>query len=461
MIAQPTHSITRRRACAATAVAMAAGWVEAPAATTLEPRAVHWRNWSGLQQAEPIALDTPANEAQLASLMAASREPVRAVGSGHSFAALVPTDGRIVALDRLSGVVSVDPAAMTVTVLAGTRLAVLAQALDAKGLALRNLPDIDVQTLAGAIATGTHGTGASLPALHDDVLAMRLVTADGRIVELDARRDAGALAAARVALGSLGIATQVTLRVVPAYALQRRIWLRPIEALLAEAPTLAAQYRHFELFLLPFTGYGAAVAHDVYAGSDYVLPKPADDKVLADLKHLRDWLGRFPTLRRWTAQRLIDPQQTEQARHRAHRLLATARTQRFNETEWHVPAERGIAALQQVLAAIERHDEAYFPVEFRWVRGDSAWLSPFYGRDSCSIAVHAAAGEAHDYIVREAAQVCRAVGGRPHWGKLHELGATELRSMYPRWDDFMQLRRQFDPQGRFLNVHLKKLFGIA
>lgn len=458
--------LTRRRVCASAAASVFAGWVAAAAAQTPAPpprpaAPQRWRNWSGLQQATPAAIATPGSEAELQALLQAARGEVRAVGSGHSFSALVPTPGTLVSLDRLSGLVTVDKAAGTATVRAGTRLAVLAQALDAQGLALRNLPDITMQTLAGALATGTHGTGATLPALHADVLALRLVGADGRLVELDERREPQALAAARVSLGSLGIATQYTLRVVPAYALERKVWLQPVERLLEQAPSLAASYRHFEVFVLPFTGYAAAVAHSPYAGSDVVVPEPADEQVLADLKRLRDWLGRFPALRTWAAQRLIDPQQTEHARDRAYRLLSTTRSVRFNETEWHVPAERGIACLRAVIAEIERHDDAFFPIELRWVRRDDAWLSPFHGRDSCSIAIHAAADEDHTAIVREGSRIGRAHGGRPHWGKLHELGASELAALYPRWADFGRVRREFDPQGRFLNAHLRRVFGLA
>ncbi|MBG6081070.1 FAD-linked oxidoreductase [Rubrivivax gelatinosus] len=456
---------TRRQVCASAAATVVAGWVAAAAAQTPTPArpatAPRWRNWSGLQQATPAAIATPGSETELQALLRAARGELRAVGSGHSFSALVPTPGTLVSLDRLSGLVSVDKAAGTATVRAGTRLAVLAQALDAQGLALRNLPDITMQTLAGALATGTHGTGATLPALHADVLALRLVGADGRLVELDERRDPQALAAARVSLGSLGVATQYTLRVVPAYALERKVWLRPVDRLLEEAPALAASYRHFELFVLPFTGYAAAVAHSPYAGSDVVTPRPADDTVLADLKRLRDWLGRFPVLRSWAAQRLIDPQQTEHARDRGYRLLSTTRSVRFNETEWHLPAERGLDGLRAVIAEIERHHDAFFPIEMRWVRRDEAWLSPFHGRDTCSIAIHAAADEEHETIVREGSRICLSHGGRPHWGKLHTLGATELAALYPRWADFGRVRREFDPQGRFLNAHLRQVFGLA
>uniref|UniRef100_UPI002FC5B4B2 D-arabinono-1,4-lactone oxidase n=1 Tax=Ramlibacter sp. TaxID=1917967 RepID=UPI002FC5B4B2 len=420
-----------------------------------------WQNWSGVQRAQPRARPMPANEAELATLLARSSGEVRVAGSGHSFSALVPTPGTLVSLDRMSGIARIDKAAMTATVHAGTRLGHLARLLDAEGLALPNLPDIDAQTIAGAIATGTHGTGATLPAVHDGVVGARLVTPAGQVVELGGPRDADALAAVRVSLGSLGVVSQLTLRVVPAFNLRRKVWLQPVDDLLREAPALAARHRHFEMFVLPFTGYAAGVMHEVYEGDSPLLPNSAEDATLADLRRLRDWLGRFPALRTWAAQRFIDPHQTEEARERAHRLLSTVRSSRFNETEWHVPAENGIACLRQVIDAIQQHNEAFYPIEFRWVRGDGAWLSPFHGRDSCSIALHAAAGEAYDYIVQIGARICQAHGGRPHWGKMHPLAAPALAPLYPRWRDFLALRQSFDPQGRMLNAHLRSLFGLA
>lgn len=466
--------VTRRRALATSASAVVAGLLAqpllagsahaqaAPAASAApSPAPPPWQNWSGVQRAQPSARPMPASEAELAALLARTRGEVRVAGAGHSFSALVPTPGTLVSLDKLSGIVRIDRTAMTATVHAGTRLGTLARALDAEGLALPNLPDIDAQTLAGAIATGTHGTGAQLPAVHDGVVGARLVRPDGQVVELAGPRDADALAAVRVSLGALGVVSQITLRVAPAFNLRRKVWLQPIDDLLRDAPALAAKHRHFEMFVLPFTGYAAGVAHDVYEGSDMLLPSSAEDTMLADLRRLRDWLGRFPALRTWAAQRFIDPQQTEEARERAHRLLSTVRSSRFNETEWHVPAENGIACLRQVIDAIHQHNEAFYPIEFRWVRGDGAWLSPFHGRDSCSIALHAAAGEAYDYIVQIGAGVCQAHGGRPHWGKMHPLASPALAPLYPRWREFLALRQSFDPQGRMLNAHLRSLFGMA
>jgi len=459
-----TICLPRRSFVVASAATLLAGLLEPVSAAAPEAEGAAgptWQNWSGLLHARPSAIATPANEAELQALMVRSHGEIRPMGSAHSSAALVPTSGTIVATDRMSGLVSVDRQAMTVTAHAGTRLGTLTRLLDAQGLALRNLPDIDTQTLAGAISTGTHGTGAKLPGLHADLVGMRIVTPDGRIVALDERQNAEMLPAARVALGSLGLLSQVTLRVVPAYNLERRVWLIPINELMEKAPSLAAKHRHFGFFYLPFTGFAAAITQDIYTGSDLVSPPTADNEVLADLRRMRDWLGHFPQMRRWLAEKLLSRYEPELERERSYRLLAQDRPNRFNETEWHVPVQRSMDCLRKVITTLERRNEVFWPMEIRFIAGDDAWLSPFYQQDSCSIAVQAASGEPHDYLVTDFTPIFRAHGGRPHWGKLHTLNATELASAYPRWADFQRVRRHFDPQGRMLNEHLRKVFGIT
>jgi FAD-linked oxidoreductase len=428
---------------------------------TKAPPFVTWKNWSEIQQCQAQSLATPGDEQALATLLRTARGGVRCVGAGHSFTALVPTDGTIVSLERMSGVLSHDKTALTATLRAGTRLGMLSRQLDSAGLALRNLPDIDLQSLAGAISTATHGTGAGLQALHADVMSMRLVTAQGEVVEIDQARDPDMMAAARVSLGSLGVISQVTMRVVPAHNLRRKVWLKPVEEMLAQAADLAAQHRHFEFYYLPFTGYAAAITHDEYSGNDLLMPPSQDEDMLRDLRRLRDWLGRFPDFRRWSAGKLIDPSLTEEARNRSWRLLSNSRPTRFNESECHVPRENGLACVREVIKALERRNEVFFPMEFRFVKGDDAWLSPFYQRDSCSIAVHAAHGENYDYLLADIGPIFRKYGGRPHWGKLHRYTNAELAGLYPRWNDFQAIRSQLDPQGRMLNPYLRTLFGVA
>ena len=204
----------------AAATGLLAGRVQA---APLQPRAFRWKNWSEVQQCQAQSLATPADEQALADLLRNAGGTVRCVGAGHSFTPLVPTNGTIVSLERMSGVLSHDKAAMTATLRAGTRLAAISRQLDGVGLALRNLPDIDMQSLAGAISTGTHGTGANLQAMHADVMALRLVTPQGEIVEWDQERHPEQMAAARVSLGSLGVITQATIRVVPSFSLHRKV----------------------------------------------------------------------------------------------------------------------------------------------------------------------------------------------------------------------------------------------
>ncbi|CAM3846267.1 D-arabinono-1,4-lactone oxidase [Roseateles saccharophilus] len=420
-----------------------------------------WQNWSGSARCQPSQWLLPADEAELARLLPRSTGPLRCVGAGHSFTALVPTPGSLVALDRLSGLVAVDKARGLVRVRAGTRLGQLARLLDAEGLALHNQPDIDVQSLAGALATGTHGTGAELPALHAHVRGLRLVTPAGEVLEITAERDADLLAAAQVSLGALGVVSEFTLAVRPRYMLRRRVWVAPTEELLAQAPELARSHRHFEMFVLPFTGYGAAITHAEVAPGAAEPLHTDDEDLLADLRKLRDWLGRWPELRRWTAAQLVRRAHPEAAQDWSWRLLSTVRPTRFNESEYHLPREQGVACLREIVQTLERRNEVFFPIEFRYVKGDGAWLSPFHGRDSCSVACHAAQGEAHDYLIGELGPVFRHHGGRPHWGKLHDLAAPQLAALYPRFADFQALRRRLDPQDRLLNVHLAQLFGAA
>ena len=429
--------------------------------TSASSSGVSWQNWSGIQQCKPHSLATPTDEAAVSALMRSGTAPLRCVGAGHSFSPVVPTTGTLISLDRMSGVLAHDKTGLTATMRAGSRLALVSRQLDSAGLALRNLPDIDLQSLAGAISTGTHGTGVNLPAMHADVTALRLVTPTGDVIECDEANNKDLLAAARVSLGSLGVITQVTMRVVPAHNLRRKVWLKPIEEMLAQATELARTHRHFEFYYLPFTGYAAAITHDEYAGTDVLTPPSQDEDMLRDLRRLRDWLGSYPSVRRWSAGKLIDPSLTEEARNRSWRLLSNVRPTRFNETECHVPRENGIACVREVIQTLEKRNEVFFPLEFRFVKGDDAWLSPFYQRDSCSIAVHAAHGEPYDYLLSELGPVFRKHGGRPHWGKLHQYTAAELSALYPRWNDFQAIRRQLDPQGRMLNPHLRALFGAV
>jgi FAD-linked oxidoreductase len=323
-----------------------------------------------------------------------------------------------------------------------------------------NQPDVDTQSLGGALATGTHGTGVAYGAMHSEVTALKLLTVAGEQLSCSATQRPELLAAAQVSLGCLGVLTEVTLKVRPRHFLRRRAWVARNEELFEQAGDLARRHQHFEMFFLPHTGYGAAFVHDPVPATTVQHEEGADEDVLRDLQMLRDWLGRWPALRRRVAGWAVGRTPPEEAVDVSWRLLVNTRSTRFNETEGHVPREAGLACLREVLQALERRNDVFFPMEFRYVRGDNAWLSPFHGRDSCSIAVHALQGEPHDYLVREIGPVFRRHRARPHWGKLHDYKPEELAALYPRWRDFLALRRELDPQGRLLSPYMRRLLGL-
>lgn len=418
-----------------------------------------WRNWSGLQSCQPSGRLMPGTAAELATWLRGSSGPLRCVGSGHSFTGLVPTSGTLVSLDRLSGVAHHDTTRQQVTVRAGTRLAVLNSQLSDLGLALHNLPDINVQTLAGALSTATHGTGARLPALHHHLTGLRLMTVRGDLIHCSRDTRPELFAAARVSLGALGVITEFDLSVRPQYHLRKRVWTQPTDQLIEHADTLANQHRNFEFYVLPHTGMAAGITHDEVAPGTSTPRHDADEQALRDLQRLRDHLSGWPGLRRWLASRLIGEGEQEVAQDMGWKLLSSVRNTRFNETEFHVPRAQGLACLRKIVQALEKRPEVFFPLEFRYVQGDDAWLSPFQGRDSCSIAVHAMAGEEHRYLIDELGPIFRQHGGRPHWGKLHDLRSAELAVHYPRWKDFQDLRATLDPHGRLLNPYLAPWFG--
>lgn len=435
-----------------------------PLATVVQPQSElkprRWRNWSGIQSCTPANIISPDNDQALAQWLRSSTGELRCVGSGHSFTGMVPTPGTLLSLDRLTGIVRHDSATGQVTVRAGTRLAMLNRELATLGLALHNLPDINVQTLAGAFATGTHGTGIQLSALHAHLTGLRLLTPQGELIQCSREVRPDLFAAARVSLGALGVVTEVDLSVRPEYMLRKRVWTQSTDSLIEQAPALARQHRNFEFYVLPHTGMSAGISHDEVTASTPVQHLDKDDDALQHLKILRDTLSHWPSVRRWMAARFIGQGEHEVAVDQSWKLLSTVRNTRFNETEFHLPMEQAFTCLKQVIQCLERRPEVFFPIEFRFVKSDDAWLSPFYQRNSCSIAVHTLGNENYEYLLSEIGPILRKFGGRPHWGKLHNLRNKDLEELYPMWRSFKEVRAAIDPQGRMLNQHLRQLLEI-
>ena len=430
------------------------------AAQPAEARRLPWRNWSGLQECFPKARVAPASVAELQEILAEATGTLRPVGAGHSFSPLVPTDGTLISLARLSGLIHHDPESLQATLWAGTRLGDIGQPLEAAGQALENMPDVDEQALAGCLATATHGTGAGLGGMPTSVRALQLVTASGDIVDCDAERNPEIFRAALVSLGTLGVITQVRLQNVAPYSLRRETVWREFDEIVEIADAMADQHRNFEFYYIPFSGMGFTDVHDLTQEAAASTEKLDPNEGAEDLKLARDWLQRTPKLRELILGGYIRTLDSEVTIERSWKNYASERNVRFNEMEYHLPREHGLAALREVRDALEtQHHEVFFPIEFRYVRGDDIWMSPFHGRDSCSIAVHRYFDEDFRPYFKTIEPIFRKYHGRPHWGKLNTLTRDELRKLYPRWDDFNTIRRELDPQGRFLNTYLAALFG--
>lgn len=424
-------------------------------------RVIPWKNWSGAMSCAPAMRAAPANEAELAELLQTATGPIRAVGAGHSFSPLVPTDGTLLSLDRLSGIVSHDVSAGSATIRAGTRLGAMAAGLAERGLALDNMPDINKQTLAGAISTATHGTGADLPSLSGFVTGLRLVTASGEMIDCSPSRNREVFDAARVSLGALGIITRIEMQARPLYKLKRRTWVAPVEEMLEAAPELWAKHRNFEFYYVPYSGMAIGITNDETDEPETPEPENRDDEGLMQLKMLQDWLGWTPSGRRWMIQTIMGGMDPEERVDYAHKTLTAERNVRFNEMEYHLPRDAGPKALAEIIETMESNNvEVFFPIEFRTTAAESPWLSPFHARESCSIAIHRFHEADYEPYFSLIEPIFRKYEGRPHWGKINTLKTADFASLYPRWEDFLEVRAALDPHGKFLNPYLRDVFGI-
>lgn len=419
-----------------------------------------WRNWSGIEHAYPAQRLAPASEDELAALLRTAVAPVRPVGAGHSFTGLATTDGALVSFDAMTGLAGHDADARRATVWSGTRLSDLGPALAEIDQEMPNLPDINKQSLAGALATGTHGTGRLSPALHGGVASFRIALADGEIKTCSPRENAELYHAALVGLGAFGLVTQIELQNQALTRVLKRSWVADLEQTLESWPELQRAHRNIEFYAVPFTDMAVIISCD--PTDRPVLPRGPDEDTsgLMLLKGLRDWLGLAPQARRAAAGLAFGGAEPTEAVDEAWKMLSNERPVRFNEMEYHVPIEAQVPALREVIAAIEKHrSDVFFPIEARTVQQDEAWLSPFYRRDSGSIAVHTYYKDDHEFLYELVEPILRRYDGRPHWGKLHALRAADFASLYPRFAEAAALRREVDPNGLFMNAHLRKVFA--
>jgi L-gulono-1,4-lactone dehydrogenase len=403
---------------------------------------------------------------------AAAGLTVRALGSGHSFTPIGVCHGAVLDLSAWTGVVSSDVESGVVTVRSGTTIRALNVALDSLGLAMANLGDIDAQTITGALATGTHGTGAGLGGLATQVLGFELVLADGSVVSCSAAERPDLFMAARVGLGALGVVTTVTLQCGPAFSLAADERPVPLAEVLESFDSLAAENDHFEFYWFPY-GRKALVKRnnritDGDRGSVEVPPPMPPWRRFYEFELMENAAfgalcraGRamprlIPTLNRFSSAALSQRSYTAAS----HQVFVTPRRVRFVESEYAVPRESVLDVLGELRSAVPLlSSPVMFPVEVRVAAADDIWLSTAYDRASAYIAIHQYVGLPYQEYFDTFESIVASVGGRPHWGKMHSLDAERLRELYPRFEDFRRVRAEVDPEGRFANPYLTRVLG--
>jgi FAD-linked oxidoreductase len=430
-----------------------------------------WTNWSGLESARPERVVTPSSTDEIVAEVCRARDEgrtVKMVGTGHSFTSVSAPEHTMLVPGAQTGIVAVDREAMTVTAAAGTRLKNLNAGLEHLGLSLHNMGDIAEQTLAGAISTGTHGTGGVAAGLGAQVVGLELVTGTGEVLRATAEENADVLEMARVGLGALGILTTITFAVEPLFLLEATEEPMSWDQATSTFDDLAAEHHHVDMYWFPHT--------------DRMLTKRNSrlDAPLADARpvsRFRHWLDDdflsntmfgaetaaanvfprlIPRMNRLNASALSPRTYSDVA----HRVFVSERRVVFREMEYALPREAGLTALKEARAALEGSDlKISFPVEIRVAPADDIPLSTATGRDSFYLAFHTHRRADHAAYFALMEQVMRAHGGRPHWGKVHTLDSLAVADLYPRFGDFLAMRDRLDPGRVFANPYLRRVLG--
>lgn len=430
-----------------------------------------WRNWSGLESASGLQSVAPAAATEVVDVVTRARaagRTVKAAGTGHSFTGIATPQHVHLLPDRMRGIVAVDRDAMTVTALAGTQLKVFNAELERLGLSLHNMGDIAEQTLAGAVSTGTHGTGGRAAGLAAQVVGLELVTGTGEVLRASATENADLFDLGRVGLGALGVLTTLTFAVEPLFLLRAEEQPMSWDDAMAAFDDLTAAHDHVDMYWFPHSDR-MLTKRNTRVGTDLAAAEPLarwrawlDDDLLsntvfgAQTALLNRVPRAIPAANRF-ASRLLGPRSYTDV---AHRVFTTERRVVFREMEYAVPRAAGLDALRECRTALERSGLAVsFPVEIRVAPADDVALSTSFGRDSFYLAFHTHRGADHTAYFALMETIVRDHGGRPHWGKLHHLEAGDLAERYPRFGEFTALRDRLDPDRVFTNPYLDRVLG--
>ena len=426
-----------------------------------------WNNWAGNQRSKPVRIERPENELEVVEVVrraVADSLRVKVVGSGHSFTGIAVPDEVMIDLTRMNRVVKVDHTDGMITVQAGIVLSDLNAYLESHQLSMPNLGDVTYQTLAGAVSTSTHGTGLQRTGLAAQIRAFKLVTASGEVLTCDPVHNAEIFHCGRASLGALGVITEVTLNVVPAFNLRAVEQPMRISHVLDNFAQLIQENDFFEFYWVPHTKWALTKANNV---SMDAIDSPGRFATWYNKMFMENYafgllcrFGRlFPKLIPKLATILPSSGRVEYV-NVSHRIFSSKRLVKFYEMEYSITLDSLVPALREVMQMVE--DRGFlisFPVEVRCTGSDDIPLSTSTGRRSAYIAVHMFKGCEYTEYFAAVETILRKHEGRPHWGKIHNLDASDISSLYPEYQRFIEVRNQLDPEGVFTNDYLRRVLG--
>jgi FAD/FMN-containing dehydrogenase len=416
---------------------------------TVEPNT--FTNWSENLRCEPASIVKPSSEDAVIEVLAAVQGgKARIVGAGHSFSPIHTTEHTLISLDNLAGISSIDSAAQRVVCGPGTRIRDFGDPLWKAGLVLKNQGDIDKQHIVGAISTATHGSGLRIPSFASAGRRFRLVTPSGEVLNVD-ESDPDLLAATQVSLGMLGVITEVELEVRESFALAERLEFWSLEEVLGRWDEENANRRHFSFFWMPASDSPDRLFMEYPEGMD-----------MADRSRVKLYDELPADVLDGDVEAVIAEQNLTRL-DRPYRIYPDPEFQgeiMMRELEYMVPYEQGkdaFLALREL--CLNEYPENKYPIETRFIAGEDAWLSPFYGRDSVSISICGHKPQDFMKFLKDVAAVLDPFDPRPHWGKIFFMDRERVAAAFPRYADFVEIRRRLDPDGVLLNDELARLFS--
>lgn len=428
-----------------------------------------WKNWSETFLNRPEEILYPRNENDILKIIQRCKQngkKIRVIGAGHSFTPLAVTNGILLSLQHLSGIEKIDYENERVTIWAGTTLTDLGRLLYNHGLTMENLGDINLQTIAGAISTGTHGSGINFGNLSTQVTRLTMITPAGEKLLISANENSHLFDGARLSLGLLGIVTKIEIQVIKAHQLISISQKSTMNHVFPNLKSLTESNRHFEFFWFPHTETIQIKTLNPQTKNiqkKLKAPSKFNDMVMENgaLSLVSEISRMQPKLSKLMSKMIAIGVPTGKTIGNSFEMYATPRLVKFNEMEYSIPAEHMAVALQDIDHVIQKNNlNVHFPVECRYVKADDLWLSPSYKRDSAYIAVHMYKGMEYKRYFAAVEEVFQHYQGRPHWGKMHNLITPGLQKVYPKFDDFLQAREQLDPDNILLNYYLEDLFLI-